>query len=133
MFKLAKIENGRQNVPEPEYLDVAASEAVSLGQALILNSAGKLTKCGPTATPTHISMGEVSASATKRNIATCRVESNQVYEVACSAVPSALVPGKKVTIADDGLRVTATTDGGVATVVAINGAALAGDKITVRF
>jgi len=132
MFKLAKIENGRQNVPEPEYLDVAASEAVSLGQALVLNSAGKLTACG-SATPTHIAMGEVNASTTKRTIAACRIEPNQVYEVACSAVPSALVPGNKVTIADDGLRVTASTDGGVATVVALNGAALAGDKITVRF
>ena len=30
MFKLIKIENGRQNVPEPEYLDVAASEAVAI-------------------------------------------------------------------------------------------------------
>ena len=132
MFKLIKIENGRQNVPEPEYLDVAASEAVAIGEALVL-SAGKLTKCGPTATPTHISMGEVSASATKRNIAACRVEPNQVYEVECSAVPAALVPGDKVTLTGDALGVTATKDSGVAKVVALNGAAAAGDKITVRF
>lgn len=132
MFKLIKIENGRQNVPEPEYLDVAASEAVALGEALVL-TAGKLTKCGPTATPTHISMGEVSASATKRNIAACRVESNQVYEVECSAVPTALVPGDKVTLTTDALGVTATKDSGVAKVVVLNGATVAGDKITVRF
>ena len=132
MFKLIKIENGRQNVPEPEYLDVAASEAVALGEALVL-TAGKLTKCGPTATPTHISMGEVSASATKRNIAACRVESNQVYEVECSAVPTALLPGDKVTLTADALGVTATKDSGVAKVVALNGASVAGDKITIRF
>ena len=132
MFKLIKIENGRQNVPEPEYLDVAASEAVAIGEALVL-TAGKLTKCGPTATPTHISMGEVSASATKRTIAACRVESNQVYEVECSAVPAALVPGDKVTLTTDALGVTATKESGVAKVVALNGAAAAGDKITVRF
>lgn len=132
MFKLIKIENGRQNVPEPEYLDVAASEAVAIGEALVL-TAGKLTKCGPTATPTHISMGEVSASAAKRNIAACRVEPNQIYEVACSAVPTALVPGDKVTLTTDALGVTATKDSGVAKVIALNGAAVAGDKITVRF
>lgn len=131
MFKLAKIENGRQNVPEPEYLDVTADEAVSLGQALVL-TAGKLTACGNEA-PTHIAMGEVSASASKRTIAACRIEPNQVYEVPCNAVPTALVPGDKVTIASGGLKVTATKDGGVATVVALNGATFANDKITVRF
>ena len=75
----------------------------------------------------------MTASATKRNIAACRVESNQVYEVECSAVPAALVPGDKVTLTTDALGVTATKDSGVAKVVALNGAAAAGDKITVRF
>ena len=132
MFKLTKIENGRQNVPEPEYLDATASEAISIGEALVLTG-GKLTKCGATNKPTYISMGELSASATKRNIAVCRVEPNQVFEVECSASPSSLVPGDKVTITTDALGVTATTTSGVATVVNTNGAALAGDKITVRF
>lgn len=132
MFKLIKIENGRQNVPEPEYFDVTASEAVTLGEALVI-TAGKLTKCGPTTVPTHISMGEVSANATKRNIAVCRVESNQIYEVECSAAPTALVLGDKITLTTDALGVTATKESGVAKIVALNGATVAGDKITVRF
>lgn len=132
MFKLIKIENGRQNIPEPEYLEVAASEAVSLGEALSLAS-GKLTKCSPTTAPAYIAMGEVTATTAKRIIAACRVEPNQVYEVECSAAPSALVVGDKVTITSDALGVTATTASGVAKVVALNGASIAGDKITVRF
>jgi hypothetical protein len=78
-------------------------------------------------------MGEVSENAVKRTIAACRIEPNQVYEVECSAVPTSLVPGDKVTLATDALKVTATKESGVAKVVALNGATVAGDKITVRF
>ena len=45
----------------------------------------------------------------------------------------ALTEGDKITINTDGLTVTATKTDGVATIVALNGAAAAGDKITVRF
>lgn len=132
MFKLIKIENGRQNVPEPEYIEVAASETVSIGEALVLSS-GKLTKCSPTVTPTYIAMGEMSTSAIKRTIAACRIEPNHLYEAECSAAPSTLVAGDKVTLAADALGVTATKENGVAKIVALNGATVAGDKITVRF
>ena len=71
MFKLSKIENARMNVPEPEYLPVTASEAVSEGEALVLSN-GALTKCGATATPTYIAMGSVAADAEDREIAVCR-------------------------------------------------------------
>ena len=132
MFKLAKIENGRMNVPEPEYIEVKEAEAVVIGEDLVL-TAGKLTKCGSTTVPGYISMGEVSASATKRVIAACRIEENQVYEVEVTEAPTSLVPGAKVTISADALGVTATTTSGVAKVVALNGASAIGDKITVRF
>jgi len=131
MFKLLKIENARQNVPEPEFYEVTASEAVVEGEALVLSS-GKLTKCGATSTPTHIAMADCAAAATNRKIPVCRVESNQIYEVDTSADPSSLVPGNKVTLHTDGLKVTATTTSGVITVIDINGAAASGDKIIVR-
>lgn len=130
MFKLIKIENGRQNVPEPDYLDVKSAEAVTIGEALVLSS-GKLTKA--TGTPQFIAMGEVSANDTDRNIAVCRVESNQIFEAPITAAPTSLNVGDKVTLADTGLGVTATTQSGVATIVSLNGAAVAGDKILVRF
>lgn len=132
MFYLKKIENGRMNVPEPQFLEAKASEAIECGEALVLAS-GKLTKCAATVKPEFISLSEVTAEEKNRVIPVCRVESNQVYDVPCSAVPTSLVPGAKVTIHSDGLQVTATTTDGVATVVSTNGAANAGDIITVRF
>ena len=131
MFKLIRIENGRENVPSPVFHE-AAAEAISVGEALVLNGAGKLTKCGATAKPTHIAMGQMSASAASRKIAACRVEPNQVYEVPVTAAPTSLVPGAKVTIHTDGLQVTATTTDGVVTVESVNGATKAGDTIVVR-
>ena len=132
MFKFIKIENARMNVPEPEFLEVTASEAVSEGEALVLSS-GKLTKCGATATPTFIAMASLAAAATKRVIPVCRVESNQLYEVTVNATPTSLNVGDKVTLHTDGLQVTATTTSGVAEIADKNGAAASGDKLIVRF
>jgi hypothetical protein len=133
MFKLIKIENGRQNVPEPEYLEVTANVAISIGQTLKITE-GKLAAASGTDKPTFIAMGELSAAASKRILAVCRVESNQVYEAPITAAPTALKVGDKVTISTpDGLGVTATTASGVATIVSLNGATDAGQKVIVRF
>ncbi len=132
MFRLLKIENARMNVPEPEYLDAKASEAIEMGETLVL-SAGVLTKCSGTTKPTHIAMAAKDAADTDRRMPACRIESNQVYAAPVTAAPTSLVPGAKVTIHTDGLQVTATTTDGVVTVVDKNGAAAIGDEIIVRF
>lgn len=131
MFKLIKIENARMNVPEPVFHEVKASEAVQLGEALVLTS-GKLTKCDATAKPEFIAMADCAADAAKRLIPAARVEPNQLYEVPVQAAPTSLVEGSKVTLHTDGLQVTATTTSGVVTVESLNGAAAAGDIIVVR-
>ncbi len=131
MFKLLKIENARMNVPEPEYLLATDGEAIEMGEALVLAD-GKVTKCGATAAPTYIAMGSIAANDTKRSVAVCRVEKNQVYEVPVTAAPTALKVGDKVTLHTDGLQVTATTTSGVVTIVDLNGAAAVGDKVVVR-
>lgn len=131
MFKLIKIENARMNVPEPVFHEVKASEAVQLGEALVLTS-GKLTKCGATAKPEFIAMADCAADAAKRLIPAARVEPNQLYEVPVQEAPTSLVEGSKVTLHTDGLQVTATTTSGVVTVESLNGAAAAGDIIVVR-
>ena len=131
MFKLIKIENARMNVPEPVFHEVTASEAVQIGEALVLTS-GKLTKCGATAKPEFIAMADCAADATNRLIPAARVEPNQLYEVPVQAAPTSLVEGSKVTLHTDGLQVTATTTSGVVTVESLNGAAAAGDMIVVR-
>ena len=132
MFRLLKIENGRMNVPEPEYLEAKASEAIEYGEALVL-TAGKLTKASGTTAPTHIAMAVKAAADADRRMPTCRIEPNQVYAVPVTAAPTSLVPGAKVTIHTDGLQVTATTTDGVAKVVDLNGAKAIGDEIIVRF
>lgn len=131
MFKLIKIENARMNVPEPVFHEVKASEAVELGEALVLTS-GKLTKCGATVKPEFIAMADCAAAATDRIIPVARVEANQLYEVPITADPSSLAEGSKVTLHTDGMQVTATTTSGVVTVESLNGAAAAGDNIVVR-
>jgi hypothetical protein len=131
MFNLIKIENARMNVPEPVFREVTDSEAVEMGEALVLTS-GKLTKCGATTKPEYIAMAALTASATKREIPVARVESNQIYEVPITAAPTSLVVGSKVTLHTDGLQVTATTTSGVVTVESLNGATAAGDTIVVR-
>lgn len=131
MFKLLKIENARLNVPSPVFHEVAASEAVEIGEALVLSS-GKLTKCGATVAPEFIAMAALTATAEKREIPVARVEKNQIYEVPVVAAPTSLKAGDKVTLHTDGLQITATKTDGVITVEDLNGAAAIGDKIIVR-
>ena len=109
MFKLVKIELGRINVPEPEY--IVAGVNVSSGMALTLN-AGKLVKA--TGKPTFISLGAAKADET---VAVGRVTPDCVYEVEASASLSTVNVGDKVTVADGALQITATTTSGVATIV----------------
>lgn len=133
MFKLIKIENARMNVPEPLQFQATASEAITKGEALVLSS-GKLTKCGATTKPTYIALASCAAKATNMDIVpVIRVEPNQVYQVETSADAHAAVVGTAVTLHTDGLKVTATTTSGVATIVDLIGCATTGDPILVRF
>ena len=127
MFELKKILNGRMNVPEPERH--VAGVDIEPGMALTL-AAGKLTVCTATSTPTHISMG-IAKNGDLCPV--CAVAHDQIYDVEVTAAPTSLKEGDKVTLATDGLGVTATTTNGVATIVALNGASSAGDKITIKF
>lgn len=127
MFDLKKILNGRMNVPEPER-HVAGAD-IEPGMALTL-SAGKLTACTGAKAPTHISMG-IAKNGDLCPV--CAVAHDQIYEVEVSAAPTSLTEGDKVTIGTDSMTVTATKTDGVATIVALNGAAAAGDKIMIKF
>lgn len=126
MFKLIKIEGGRTNVPEPEYL--IAGTALSAGQAVSLSS-GRLA-ANATA-PTHITLSAAKEEGVK--IPCARIEANQVYEAPISEAPTGLNVGDKVTIHSGAVSVTASTEGGIATIVSLEGATASGDKVTVRF
>lgn len=112
-------------------LPTTASETYSEGEALVLSS-GKLTKCGATASPTHIALKPYFAPATgMQDLPVIRVAKNHVYETTTQDALTAVI-GDKVTLHTDGLKVTNTTTSGIAELVAIEGTT-AGSKVQVRF
>ena len=125
MIKIAKM---RPLAERPlEYYEGTASEAIVLGEALVLSS-GKLTKCGATATPEFIAMG----AGTGVKIPVVRVMETDEYEAPLQAAGTSLNVGDKVTLHTDGLQVTATTTSGVFEITQINGTAV-GDTVLGMF
>lgn len=129
MFLIHTTDDGR--IPSYEYLP-AAGITPKVGMALVANSGNLAVATGATK-PTYISMAERdNAVAAGDLIPVIRVQPDVIFEVALSAAGASLKTGQKVTIATDGLKVTATTTDGVAEIVEILGTA-AGDKVRVRF
>lgn len=129
MFLLAKMGVGM--TPPIKYRAAKASETITLGEALA-DSADGLTKCGATAKPDYVAVGPVNSDG---EVPVVKVESYMEFETTLSAAPAegaTLTPGTKVTLAADGLQVTATTTSGVAIITRIDGTA-AGSAVTVRF
>lgn len=114
--------------PPIEYHPGKASEAIVLGETLTL-TAGALTKCSGANKPTHIAVGPVNKDGI---VPVIKVQDYMTFEAPLNVAGTALKVGDKVTIAADGLGVTATTDSGVAQIVAIHGTAV-GDTVEVRF
>ena len=101
------------------------------GMAMVLSS-GKLAIASGANKPEFICIEQHSAAVSAGDLVTVvRVEPDTDYETVLSA-SGALNIGDKVTLASDGLRVTATTASGVAEIVAMEGTA-SGDTVIVRF
>lgn len=114
-----------------EYLPAAAITP-KVGMALYQNG-GNLTTATGTTKPTYISMRNQDAALVAGDIIpVVRVQKDVVWETELSAAGTSLKRGDKVTIATDGLAVTATTTDGIAEIVEILGTAV-GDKVRVRF
>lgn len=126
MFKIAKMRTLKER-PTEEY-EITASEAVVLGEALVLTS-GKLTKCGATATPEFIAVGEGTGVV----IPVIRVMEDDTFETTFADDGSAIVVGDKVTLHTDGLQVTGTKTSGVFTVTEKIGDGTAGTKVQGMF
>ena len=128
-FKIHSVDGGR--VPGIEYLPCSAITP-KVGMALV-QSSGNLALATGTTKPTYISMIDKSAACTAGDIIpVIRVLPDMIFETEFSASASAINLGDKVTLASDGLRVTATTSSGVAEVVYGAGGA-SGDTCRVRF
>lgn len=114
-----------------EYLPAGAITP-KVGMALY-QSSGNLALASGTTKPTYISMREQATALTAGDlIPVVRVQPDVVWETELSAAGTSLSVGQKVTIATDGLRVTATTTDGIAEIVEILDTAVGG-KVRVRF
>lgn len=128
-FLIHTVEGGR--VPAWEYLPAGAITP-QVGMALTQTS-GNLALASGTTAPTYISMREEMDKLTAGTIIpVIRVLDSIIFETTFSAAATSIKVGDKVTIHTDGLQVTATTTGGVAEVVWMEGTA-SGAKVRVRF
>lgn len=127
-FLIHSVEGGY--IPSWEY-HPAGAITPKVGLALTQTS-GNYALASGTTTPTYISMMEAEAALTAGTIIPAvKVSEDIIWETEWSAAATSIKAGQKVTIATDGLRVTATTTGGVAEVVDMDGTAI-GDKVRVR-
>ena len=126
MFKIAKMRTLAERAIE--IYEPTADEAIVLGEALVL-TAGKLTKCGATATPEYIAR----SAGTNKAIAVNRVLEEDIFETLFSADATAIVEGNKVTLHTDGLRVTATKTDGVFYITKKLGSGAVGTKVQGMF
>jgi len=118
-FRRNKTLDGVSN-PFEYYLLTDAEGAVE-GEALVL-TAGRLTKCGPTATPEFISIKTQAAQTTSITpLPVVRVREDDEYITGCTGTLTATSVGAKVTLHTDGVQVTTTTTSGVFAVSGIDG------------
>lgn len=96
------------DVNPTEYLPGAAL-TIKLGMAVKL-AANAITKAGASDIPTHVVIGKHNSDG---NFPVLAVNDNTYFIVETSATVSETNVGDVVTIDADGLRVTATTAGGV--------------------
>ena len=108
MFRLVKILNGRTNQAEPMVLATNAKEAYALGEALCLEN-GVLTKCESADAPTYIAICDMEAGKAD-TLPVYPVSQDMIFECPIPAGATVRV-GDKVTLASDGMGVTATTGG----------------------
>lgn len=119
MFDL--IRTGGDSAPIEYYL-LTDNEAAVMGEALVQTN-GRLTKCGATATPEFISLRAQAAESTSVTpLPVVRIMEEHHYETTATATVANTLVGAKVTLHTDGAQVTATTTSGVFEITRTDGA-----------
>ena len=94
---------------------------------------GVLTIATGTTKPEYICMEQhETAVAANTPVSVLPVSPEIIFETQASAAMTSIKPGSKVTIATDGMRVTATTTDGTAKVLSLEGTAI-GSNVRVCF
>ena len=124
MFQLIKIEYGRDNVPEPMSLPVAASKTITVGMALVIDSTTHtLTPASGDCSVTHIALENKTTKAGDYLLCYA-VYPQMIFEVPLSAYSaSTQVLGAQLQIATTGNAITATAASGT-TLVSSSGTAV---------
>ena len=123
--------DGSSRPQQTEYKPAAAITP-KIGMALYFSS-GNLALASGTNKPEYICMYEGPQLTAGDMIPVQRILPDMVFETTFSASGTGLNLGQKVTLASDGLRVTATPSNGVAEVVGKEGTGATGYKVYVRF
>lgn len=129
MFALSKMKVGM--TPPIEYKAATADESYAVGEALKVAS-GAVTKCSGAVKPAYVCVGPANAAGEVPCVA---VQDYMEFETTLGVAPTdsnTVAVGNKVTLHTDGMSVTATTTGGVAEVLAIDGQTV-GSRVVVRF
>ena len=120
MFTISK-RLGADTTAQEFYL-LTDGEGSTLGEVLV-QSSGRLTKCGATATPEFLALKTQTAETSSVTpIPVMRLTEEMEFETTSSATVATSLIGAKVTIGSDGLTCTATTASGVFEVTNTNGA-----------
>ena len=116
------------STPVIEYMEGNAGETFKSGEALVL-SKGKLTKCSGANAPAFVCVGDVAGNSQGTSLVPVfRVTEHYIFSVPSVEGIDGLTIGDTVTLSDDGMGITAETDGGVAEIVA-----LCGETVSVKF
>ena len=115
--------------PSAELVLMTAGENYNVGEALVVTN-GKATKAGASVVPAYI-CGENIEGAEDGVLTAYRVLPTQTWEGVLTADGADLKVGDKLTLAADGVDLTATT-GGAAEIIEILGTEVGG-KVRVRF
>jgi hypothetical protein len=108
--------------PPFEYFLLTDAEGSTAGEALVQTS-GRLTKAGATATPEFIAIRtQVAEGTSVTPIPVIRVQDTFEFQTTSIATVANTLVGAKVTLHTDGASVTATTTSGVFAVSATDGA-----------
>ena len=96
-----------------EYYLLTDNEGATKDEALVQTN-GRLTKCGATATPEFIAVSSRTAQTTSTTpLPVVRVKETTEFEATSTATVAVTLVGNKVTLHTDGLSPTATTTSGV--------------------
>lgn len=129
-FLLQRTEDG--HVPAWEYKPCGAITP-KVGLALV-ESSGNLAVASGTTKPEYICMAEYENAVTAGEIIpVVRVTNDIVFAAPLSEAGTSLKVGQSVTLASNGLELTATTTSGVAKIMEFEGGQAKGDIVRVVF